>query len=108
MKLSPCIIVDCKNIVNICVNLVEKISKPTIIRKFLRTPPERFIPNDVVIETLNYPAKMNFPTNASSFNSYSKDAGMTLETIKENDMNSSATSSYDDVSMKLRNNWLFL
>ena len=91
-----------KDIVNSAFNLRETISKPKIVRKFLRSLPERFLANIIAIEELKPLTKLvgnlqTYELGLSRIVKSSKSKSMTLK-AKSSDTNESS----DDEDSKMK------
>ena len=91
-----------KDIVNSAFNLRETISKPKIVRKFLRSLPERFLAKIITIEELKPLTKLvgnlqTYELGLSRIRKSSKSKSMTLK-AKSSDTNESS----DDEDSKMK------
>ena len=91
-----------KDIVNSAFNLRETISKPKIVRKFLRSLPERFLAKIIAIEELKPLTKLvgnlqTYELGLSRIRKSSKSKSMTLQ-AKSSDTNESS----DDEDSKMK------
>ena len=91
-----------KDIVNSAFNLRETISKPKIVRKFLRSLPERFLAKIIAIEELKPLTKLvgnlqTYELGLSWIRKSSKSKSMTLK-AKSSDTNESS----DDEDSKMK------
>ena len=91
-----------KDIVNSAFNLRETISKPKIVRKFLRSLPERFLAKTIAIEELKPLTKLvgnlqTYELGLSRIRKSSKSKSMTLK-AKSSDTNESS----DDEDSKMK------
>ena len=91
-----------KDIVNSAFNLRETISKPKIVRKFLRSLPERFLAKIIAIEELKPLTKLvgnlqTYELGLSRIRKSSKSKSMTLK-AKSSDTNESS----DDEDSKMK------
>ena len=91
-----------KDIVNSAFNLRETISKPKIVRKFLRSLPERFLAKIIAIEELKPLTKLvgnlqTYELGLSRIRKSSKSKSMTLK-AKSSDTNESS----DDEDFKMK------